>query len=633
MKRMLSRRWITRSLTLLIALSPCHPPSSAKPPELDDLRKQLKDPSPAVRKQAALKLAEANDAEAVPVLIDLLAELPADERRPLEEFLIKLAGEWAPVGQLASEDPIARKIHRDAWMAWWRNTDGPALLADIRAHTRTPQLRRKIKQLIGRLGADDFSIREAAEKELFDLGRITLPQLRQASKDRDPETARRAGQLIDRLQRRPGRGLSAEVVRLLLFRQPPGVMEALLAYSPLAEQDNRTDEVRNALALLALRDGKLNAALVRALNDELPQVRTFAVEALIQGGGKAGRQAVRKLRHDDAATVRLPVALALAEDGDKDAVPVLIELLAVLRDEGALQAAEEVLYQLAGDTAPAVSPGREAAEKIKGRDAWAAWWKTNGPRVEMKRLTEDPAPLGSTVICDQHGGRVYEIDRRGKQLWSINNLKTPVDAVVVPGNRVLIAEYDAHQVSKRDLKGNILWKKKVSEAANGVQRLANGNIFIAGKYRLLELDRTGKEIYSIAASRIINAYRLRQGPIVCLTQDNECVLMDTKGTQLKSFAAGPGWENGSIAFCSLDVSPNDRILVWQPGGDKAVEYDKAGKVLRKIDLPRSRTVTSLPNGHLLAADPNGKRVYELDDAGKVVWEHKNAGSVYRARRR
>jgi HEAT repeat protein len=85
----------------------------AAPPARDLLR----DPSSAVRLRAALALAESNDAEAVPVLIDLLAELPSEQRRPVEEFLTQLAEEWAPAVEFKGEDEIARKIRRDAWAA------------------------------------------------------------------------------------------------------------------------------------------------------------------------------------------------------------------------------------------------------------------------------------------------------------------------------------------------------------------------------------------------------------------------------------------------------------------------------------------------------------------------------------
>src|SRR5579875_1518840 len=168
-EQQMNRRTLFRCFVLLVMVSPA-PLALAE--QSTDWRKQLKDPSPLVRRQAALMLAEANDAEAIPVLIDLLAELPTEERRSVEEFLTQLAGEWAPVGALKSEDKIARQIHRDAWMAWWRDTDGPSLLALLGQHTLTPQLQRQIQEQIGKLGDEEFSKREAAVKELHDLGRI-----------------------------------------------------------------------------------------------------------------------------------------------------------------------------------------------------------------------------------------------------------------------------------------------------------------------------------------------------------------------------------------------------------------------------------------------------------------------------
>src|SRR5262249_39303372 len=61
-----------------------------------DLRKRLNDAKPAVRLQAALELVKKGNAEAVPVLIDLLAEVSPAHRQPIEEALRGLAGAWAP---------------------------------------------------------------------------------------------------------------------------------------------------------------------------------------------------------------------------------------------------------------------------------------------------------------------------------------------------------------------------------------------------------------------------------------------------------------------------------------------------------------------------------------------------------
>jgi hypothetical protein len=292
--------------------------------------------------------------------------------------------------------------------------------------------------------------------------------------------------------------------------------------------------------------------------------------------------------------------------------------------------AESVLYQLAGDSAPKTPAGMEPAEKKKCRDAWAAWWKVNAARVDLGRLQERPW-YGYTLICENFKNRVYEIDRRGKERWSIDNVQNPVDAIVLPGNRVLIAECRANRVTERDFKGNILWQKQVPMPIN-VQRLPNGNTFIATyQGAIREVDRAGKEIYVTKniPGNLQSAYRLRSGSLLYLTQEGECGVVDTSGKRLKNFDI----PHIRSDVGSVDLSPNGRILVAQHQRNKVVEYDAEGKKLLEVDAPQGATATGLPNGHILVASFQSQRAYELDRAGKIVWEHKNAGHVYRVRRR
>src|SRR5579883_386261 len=598
------------------------------PDQVPSVRKLLKDPALGVRLQAALALAEANDADAIPVLIDLLAELPVDRRKRVEEVLQNLAGEWAPALNFAGEDEIGRKIRRDAWAAWWRNVNGDVLLDAVRKRTPSDEDRAKIRELLDKLASGDFATREAASRELFELGRRSLPQLREAAKSKDVEASRRAKLLIERIEEDPSHHLPVAALRLLGLRKPPSSTVALLAYLPYAEDENRSVEVQSSLAALALHEGRLDADLLNALADRRIPIRATAAEALINGGGIEGRAAVRKLLKDDKPIVRMRVAMALAMAREKDGVPVLIDLLPVLAGEDVGQV-EEVLYQLAGDTAPDVSLGKEAADKKKCRDAWAAWWKVNADRVDLARLKSHPM-LGFTLICDIQGGRVYEVDRNGKERWSLTGLMGPSDAVVVAGNRVLIAEYNVSRVSERDLKGNIVWQKQLMDNCIGVQRLANGNTFIATDSYVVEVDRSGKELYTLRNAPMVHAaYRLRNGPVVCLQPGNQCVLMDTTGKVLSSFHSN----HGHMQMAGLDVLPNGHILVTQMHQGRVVEFDSTGKSLLEVSAPGARTATGLPNGHILVTSQQNQRVFEIDRTGKVVWEVKASGPVIRARRR
>ena len=60
---------------------------------------------------------------------------------------------------------------------------------------------KQIDQLILQLGSDDFEAREAASKELKDMGEPALPALRKAVQSGDAESRRRAQELVRAIER------------------------------------------------------------------------------------------------------------------------------------------------------------------------------------------------------------------------------------------------------------------------------------------------------------------------------------------------------------------------------------------------------------------------------------------------
>lgn len=130
----------------------------------------LKDPDPQVRLKAALDLDGELDAEAIAVLIDLLAELPGPERRKAELALQEATGEWSPNPSLVRDDEISRRILRDALAGWWRNVDGPTLLAAFRKRTLDPKQTDKGLSLIAELGDEKYATRERTTAELVAMG-------------------------------------------------------------------------------------------------------------------------------------------------------------------------------------------------------------------------------------------------------------------------------------------------------------------------------------------------------------------------------------------------------------------------------------------------------------------------------
>jgi HEAT repeat protein len=93
------------------------------------VRRLLRDADVHVRRRVALALLEARDKAAVPVLIELLTELPRIEAQHVEGMLLQLAGESSPQGGL--DEDAERRKYRAAWSDWWRRHGDSLDLAKI----------------------------------------------------------------------------------------------------------------------------------------------------------------------------------------------------------------------------------------------------------------------------------------------------------------------------------------------------------------------------------------------------------------------------------------------------------------------------------------------------------------------
>jgi HEAT repeat protein len=586
--------------------------------------KLFKDPDPNIRMKAALEEVKANNPAAVPVLIELLAVLPVGKRGEVEEVLRDLAGDWAPSGGPAVEDEIARRIHRDAWAAWWANTEGPALLAMVKKRTLSPDEMAKVQEAIRRLGDKTYPEREKAVVELVARGRPVLPLLKEALKNSDLEVSRRAQRCIVRIEGEPAHRLPAAAFRLLALRKPPKAVETLLAYLPFAEEDT-FDDAQATMTALALREGKPDPALVEALANSQPLIRAVAGEALASGKGPKVLPGVRKLLQDAELSVRLRVALALAPR-DVEAIPVLIRLIGENLPGEQTWQVHEVLSKLASDKAP-LPPDDNAESRRKASEAWSAWWKDNATKVDLTRITTpDKNYMGHAILCRAETGIIEELGRDHKPRWSFGGIQYATDAWMLPNNRVLVSEYNGRKVTERDIKGKIYWEKPINGMPYNIQPLPNNHVLIVTANQIMEYDRNGKEVMMLNnVGSITNAYRAKNGHIIAMSSNGVCLQMDAKGKQLKTFPTGRSnpW---------MDLLPNGRILIATNGGTKVAEYDMNGKMHLELDVPQITTVCGLPNGNVLASCHNTGRVIELDRKGKILWEYK-APNPFRARPR
>jgi hypothetical protein len=239
--------------------------------------------------------------------------------------------------------------------------------------------------------------------------------------------------------------------------------------------------------------------------------------------------------------------------------------------------------------------------------------------------------LGYTLLIATDFSRIVEVGLDGKARWQLDNLQYPRDAQVLNGDRILVAEQNIQRVSEWTLKREVVWQKQVNGPPVNCQRLPNGNTFIAMSNGLLEVDRTGKEVFTYNRPNydIMSAHRSTDGQMVFVTQAGVIVRLDAAGKELKN------WSIGGQAPWSVELLPGGRILVPHPGHNRVVEYDPEGKIVWEIAVQNPFSAVRLPNGNTLVSSYNQMKVVEVNRSGRVVWEHKTANSdrSYRAKRR
>lgn len=527
----------------------------------------------------------------------------------------------------AAEIAADEKILTEAHVA----TDGPSLVHYFRKRSLTEEDLARLEQTVRRLGAPLYADRERASRDLIEAGRPAVAYLKKAVDDPDLEIAHRVQRCLTEIGNSRDAPVVLAAARLLAVRKPEGAAAAILGYLPFAEE-LAEEELLTALGAVGSPNGTPDPALLRALTDRLPERRGAAALVL---GSAGDLKSVRPLLADATPRVRLRAAQGLLVGKKKEGVPALLALLA----EGPLAEAwqaEELLFRLAGDKAPTVSVGAgEAADRKRSRDTWTTWWRDHGDKVDLAQLALADRPAGLTLIAAYDGynqgkGKVFEVSADGRTRWQIDDVRGPVDAQVLPGNRVLIAEYNAAKFTERTFDGKIVWERTANGSPVNCRRLPNGNTFLATTSEIREITADGKDVYVIGGKQVYSAYKMRTGHIAYLSVDGSVVEVDTAGKEVRKFSAGPA----PIGLLKFAVLPAGRFLVPQQTAGKVKEFDAAGKVVWEGNIPNSRVVTRLPNGNTLVCGHNGDhRIAEVDRTGRIVWEKKLEGHAHFASRR
>jgi HEAT repeat protein len=296
---------------------------------VDPIIQKLHDPSPAVRRFAAIALTEIGDPRA-------------------EEYLVAL---------LSDKDPALRTYAAVGLMSIGGRISIRLLLASL----GDPETRWLAVRILDKIGSRDVDSLIAALKNentgwyaqqaLTKLDAAVLPQLEERLRGPDPAiregVARVMGEVGDRRAVGPllealqgagdtGRNSAAALIQIA----DPAAVEPLIELL-----GNQGEQVRlyAAYALGGLKDRRAVPALTRTLADASSSVRGIAAHALGQIGSRDATGPLVAALEDPSAHVRSTAASALARIGDSSAIAKLEVQLAKDPDFTSRKAAQEAL--------------------------------------------------------------------------------------------------------------------------------------------------------------------------------------------------------------------------------------------------------------------------------------------------
>jgi len=295
---------------------------------------------------------------------------------------------------------------------------------------------------------------------------------------------------------------------------------------------------------------------------------------------------------------------------------------------------EDLLCRMLDNETPAQTlQGKEGPQRQACRDAWTKWWEGHRETVNLTRLKDGEPLRGLTLIVEvdnnggfnSNSGRIWECGPDGKQRWEMTDVGGPVDVQILPGGRLLVAEYYTRQVTERDRTGKILW---TSGALNSnpvsCQRLPNGNTLIATMQEVLEMTPDKKRVgnYPRPNGTVYHARRGKNGHTYYMA--NGIVDLDATGKQVRTIpvANTTGWGG-------FELLPNGHFLVsYYVASNRVAELDANGKEVWSVTSNTPTRAQRLRNGNTLVAGGNQAFVYEYDRNKAEVWKVPTRGRPF-----
>ncbi|MDP7288113.1 MAG: PQQ-binding-like beta-propeller repeat protein [Phycisphaerae bacterium] len=416
--------------------------------------------------------------------------------------------------------------------------------AIARPEKLTDATAKQIKGLIEKLSDPVWKVRENASSELVKYGPEILPMLNAAANHKDLEVSDRVGVAIKKIQSKV--------------------------------EDVGTDLNSSIEVLAAVGDKKLIDMLLELLNHAGLSGRYTAEYALRRLTGEnfgfntrdepsSRAAAVGKWRKwwkdkrasfsfDQAQIKARSVALLISNNGTRNVTAVSIRGKTIWTKK-----MRATLYCAAGTGNGNIIVGYSSSPKnieeydAKGKSVWAPTSVPNGTGgvFDIERLAN-----GNTLIAYTHRGHVTEINAKGKVVWQMTGLKSPISAQRLKNGNTLIAEHSGARVIEVDRKNKVVWQKTGLKSPGDAVMLPNGNVLI-GEYsgkKVLEVDRKGKVLWQRNCPAAVSGVcRLPDGSIAITNSNEGAILLSRDGKKVirKLLAHNGSWGKIRLAPAAI----------------------------------------------------------------------------------
>ena len=605
---------------LSAALSQSHPRKRAMAAELliqkkwasdEQVLKLLADSSEQVSSKATLALLKQMDKRAIPQALKALETATTENARKIEDTLMAIAGEWSVQGPLPT-DQLSQKIRQSIWEAWWKNIQSRDLLAPVRLATISPEKAITIRSMVSKMISEGTELTKPSLENLSPAEAGFLLNLANNSKKVESATAKVIGEL-EKITRK--QEVTTALIQLIELSQPEDAANTLIQYASSCPDEETMEQLKSVLN----KDPKKTIACESVLKNNNSSEPSKALALELISTDSQFFQEIKSKIHEKSAVLKIAYAKVMFPKDPYECAKLILETCKELPNQKASWLMNWMAGQIENTTTEINTESAE--ETVKTMERLGTWLEANKGKIQLIKPTSsklsNPILLVENMNPEKKSGRVLLMGEKGGILWEIINLNSPNDAKFNQG-RVLISEAGNNRVTERDIRGNILWEKQIQNPFY-VQKTSNGNIFIAARNEIVELDSKGKEIFkhSVSGQTILAARKSGPTEYLVLQYSGNLAKINSKGSELsKGIIPFPT----NFGLNGATLLADGKILVSVPTINKIMEFSDRGNLLHEYDSTAPGIATRNMDGTILTSNLQANKLVKIRRDGKVLWE-------------